>query len=312
MPRNRTVSRIAVLGSPVQRGSAAGNSSTRSSALRRRLVLSTLIIGSLVLLTLSFRSTALDSTESLAASALRPFEVAANRVARPFQDAAGWTKGLIHAKAKRDALQREVDELRRQVSAEQSAIHENDTLRSLLAYRDSARFPQDFHGVAARVLTNPATSFDQTVTVDAGSNQGVAVEDVVVTADGLVGQVTRVFSNISRVMLITDPDSAVRSADANNLAAIGIVEHGSGTSSVVLSRVTKDKKVNVGDTVITAGSPGQGQLPSLFPRNINVGRVTSVNASDTDLFKQIQVQPFVDFSSLESVLVLIPKASAHP
>ena len=50
----------------------------------------------------------------------------------------------------------------------------------------------------------------------------------------------------------------------------------------------------------------------IFPRNINVGRVTSVNASDTDLFKQVQVQPFVDFSSLESVLVLVPKASAHP
>ena len=59
--------------------------------------------------------------------------------------------------------------------------------------------------------------------------------------------------------------------------------------------------------ILTAGSPGKGQLPSLYPRGIEIGEVTSVSQSDTDFFKQIQVEPYVDFSSLQSVLVLVPK-----
>ena len=69
----------------------------------------------------------------------------------------------------------------------------------------------------------------------------------------------------------------------------------------------KDKRVENGDTIITAGSPGGGELPSLFPRRILIGTVTSVNQQDTDIFKHIQVQPFVDLTSLQSVLVLVPK-----
>jgi cell shape-determining protein MreC len=61
---------------------------------------------------------------------------------------------------------------------------------------------------------------------------------------------------------------------------------------------------------MTAGSPTGGKYPSLFPRNIRIGSVSSVGQNDTDIFKNIQVQPFVDLSSLQSVLVLIPKQAA--
>ena len=85
VPRNRNV-RVAVLGSSVQRAAASGHSSTRSSPLRRRFVVVGLVVLSLALLTISFRSTALDPVESASASALRPFEIAANRVAQPFRE----------------------------------------------------------------------------------------------------------------------------------------------------------------------------------------------------------------------------------
>jgi cell shape-determining protein MreC len=65
--------------------------------------------------------------------------------------------------------------------------------------------------------------------------------------------------------------------------------------------------VNEGDPIITAGSPPDSELPSIYPRGIQIGLVTGVGQKDTDLYKQIQVQPFVDFSSLRSVLVLVPK-----
>jgi len=269
-----------------------------------------LVLLSLVLITVSFRSSALDRAQSAGVSVLRPFEIAANRVARPFRDATSYTRGLFNAKSENKRLAREVEVLRRQVAAGAAAQQQNAQLQKFLHYVRSPSFPKDYNWVSAQVLTNPST-FDQTVTISAGSNSGIAQNDVVVTNQGLVGQVTKVFSNVARVQLLTDPDSAVRAVDEHNQAAVGILEHGSGSDSLVLDRVDKAKRVDVGDTIITAGSPGNGELPSLYPRNIPIGVVTSAGQNDTDIFKQIQVQPFVDLGSVQSVLVLIPKARAR-
>ena len=272
-----------------------------------------LVVASLALITISFRSSALDSAEGFGASVLRPFEVGANRVARPFRDAASFTNGVFNAKSQNRKLTKEIEKLRLEVSRQQAALNENATLRKQLAYQDSSLFPQDYNSVNARVLTNPPAAFDQTITIAAGSSDGVALGDVVITPDGLVGQVTKVSQSVSKVMLITDPESAVSAADASQRpAALGLLEHGSGTNSVALYRVTKDRKVQAGDTIITAGSPGKGLLPSVYPRGVLIGSVTSVGQNDTDLFKQIQVQPFVDLSSLQSVIVLVPKPVSQP
>jgi rod shape-determining protein MreC len=306
VPRNRTV-RVAVLGSSVQRA-ASGYPSNRSGSLKRRIVVGLLVLASLVLITLSFRSSALDPVEGYGASALRPFEIGANRVAAPFRDAVSWTRGVFHAKSENRRLRAQVEVLRRQLITQQTAASENKLLNQLLAFRDSPTFPNDYNKVAARVLTNPAASYDQTVTIAAGSRDGIARLDVVVAPEGLVGQVTKVWGRVSKVMLITDPDSAVRAVDATHLEAIGILEHGSSANSLALTGVTKDKPVGAGDIVMTAGSPGAGQLPSLYPRKIPIGTVTSVGQNDTDLFKEIQVQPFAELTSLQAVFVLVPKA----
>jgi rod shape-determining protein MreC len=264
------------------------------------------VLLSLVLITLSFRSDALDPVQSFGASVLRPFEIAANRVAQPFRDAASWTSGLVDARAENERLKEQVELLQQQLLAQQTAVQENRDLRRKLRYLEGPAFPKDYRGVAATVLTNP-TTFEQSVTISAGSSHGIAEEDVVVTEAGLVGQVTKVFPSVARVMLISDPESAVRAADARDRATVGILESGNSSDSLVLNRVGKDKRVENGDTIITAGSPGAGNLPSLFPRGIRVGVVTSWDQQDTDIHKYIQVQPFVDLDSLTSVLVLVPK-----
>jgi rod shape-determining protein MreC len=266
-----------------------------------------LVVLSLALLTVSFRSTALDPVESFSASVLRPFEIAANRVAHPFRDAADWTHGLFNAKSENKKLKREIAQLRQRNAKLTGAQNENAQLHKLLRYAQGPSFPKDYDEVGARVLTSPS-SLDQSVTISAGNNQGIKVDDIVVTDEGLVGTISKVFGSEARVTLITDPTSNVRAVDEKNLAAIGLLDHGSGANALILDRVGKDKPpVFEGDTIITAGSAAGGALPSLFPRNIPIGFVTSVGQTDSDIFKQIQVQPFVDFSSLQSVLVLIPK-----
>ena len=125
------------------------------------------------------------------------------------------------------------------------------------------------------------------------------------TADGLVGLVTRVTPDTARVQLLTDEEAAVSAIDLRTSAA-GIVRHARGTrETLVLDRVRKQDVVRQGDEIVTAGWSA-GSLSSLYPKGIAIGEVTSVGQTDTDLFQQVQVDPYVDFGSLDAVLVLVP------
>jgi rod shape-determining protein MreC len=101
----------------------------------------------------------------------------------------------------------------------------------------------------------------------------------------------------------------VTATDLTYPAAVGVIQRGGGGSDVlVLDLVSKGDFVGIGDTVITAGTLGKGALPSMFPRGIPVGTVSSASNNDVNAFKNIQVEPLVDFTSLQSVIVLVPKA----
>ena len=158
------------------------------------------------------------------------------------------------------------------------------------------------------MISQPSRAFDQTIVVSAGSDDGVAVDAPVVTADGLVGTVTRVTANAARVRLLTDESSAVSALDLTTGAA-GIVEHGQSGDSLVLSRVSKKEVVHEGDEIITAGTRS-GELASRYPKGITIGHVTFVGQLNTDLYLQVLVVSDVDFSALDSVLVLVSRPPA--
>ena len=263
---------------------------------------------SLALITVYFREPAgggLHDAQSVGASALRPFEVAVERVARPFRDAYGYMAGLIHAKSENERLKAELDRLRQQVSLNLAAQQENESLRAKLEYRSSHAWPAGFDDIAAQVISQPDGRFNQRIVVSAGSTSGVRQNAPVVTEEGLVGKVTKVMRDTAQVTLLTDETSAVSAVDAVTKAP-GIVQHGkAGTDSLVFDRVEKQEIVQVNHPLMTAGWRS-GELRSDYPRGIPIGVVTSVNQNDTENYKTIQVDPFVDFSSLDAVLILVP------
>jgi rod shape-determining protein MreC len=273
------------------------------------LVAAVLVLVSLALITVYFRESedgALHGTQRIGLSVAMPFEVAGERIARPFRDAWGWASDLIGAKDENEKLREEVDELRQKVIEQQTAVSENERLKSLLRFVDGPTFPSGFEGVATRVVGRPPSAYNQEVLIAAGSSSGVQRNDPVVTKDGLVGLVTDVTSNGAKVTLLTDQSSAVSAAVLESGAA-GIVRHGpSDASALILDRVSKDELVTEGDLVITAGWRS-GKLESLYPRGIPVGTVKSVGQQDVDLYKRIQVTPLVNFDSLAEVIVLVPR-----
>jgi rod shape-determining protein MreC len=273
-----------------------------------------LVVLALVLVTLSFREDQngpVSDAQSAAASALRPFQVAADRVAEPFRDAYGWGRGLVDARSDAERLAKENEALRQQYVRARLAEQENTRLRALLRFRSGPRFPEGFEGVAAEVIYRPPGAYAQAIVVAAGREDGVRVDDPVVTASGLVGTVSRVGSNTARVTLLTDDQSAV-SATVLGTEAAGVVRRGQGPRAPLrLVRVPKEAVVHVGDTVVTAGWRSR-RFSSLYPPGIMIGRVTSVGRTDTDLFTQVQLEPFADLSSLEAVLVLVPSDRGAP
>jgi rod shape-determining protein MreC len=269
-----------------------------------------LVLVSIALITVYFRESeggTLHAAQRIGVSVAMPFEVAGERVARPFKDAYGWTSDLFGAKSENEKLKKEIEELRRQEITNETAAQENAQLKELLGYVDGPRFPENYSGVATRVVGRPPSAYDQEILIAAGTSDGVERNDPVVTKEGLVGLVTDVTSDGAKVTLLTDQSSAV-SAMVLKSGAAGIVRHGpSDPSALILDRVGKDALVEEGDLVITAGWQS-GKLESLYPRGIPIGTIESVGQQDVDLYKRIQIAPLVNFDSLSDVIVLVPLA----
>jgi rod shape-determining protein MreC len=285
-----------------------GTPKTGRPLVRRATVIG-LVILSLALLSVYFRESSsgtLHGMQDTGASVIHPFQVAAERVAQPFEDVFGWAGDVLGAESENEKLKREVERLRQQLVQSQAALLQNERLRRLLRYRAGPAFPRDYNGVAASIIGRTPGQFEQQVLIAAGSNARVHVNDPVVTAAGLVGRVTQVSRRSARVTLLTDETSAVSALDVKTNAA-GIVRHGvAGGEALVLDRVAKEDVVEAGDVMITAGWRS-GKLASIYPRGIPIGIVTSVGQLDADIYKRIEVDPFVDFSELDSVLVLVEK-----
>jgi rod shape-determining protein MreC len=305
--------RIAVLGSPAPRSRPAGLSSRSATALKRRVVAGVLILLSLVLITIYFREPSdggLHGVQSAGATVLRPFEVASERVARPFRDAYGWFAGLIHAKSENTRLREQVDRLTYQATQNATAARQNADLRRQLNYIGSANFPEGFDQVTTEVISRPPSEFQQQVLIAAGSSSGIRLDYAVVTADGLVGKISSVAHSTSKVTLLTDPNLAVSALDVNTNAT-GLVGHGEGHGTLTLDRVQKSQVLKTGDTIVTQSWKFEN-LSSIYPANIQIGYVSGASQSEVDLYWQAQVTPRVHFDSLRTVIVLIPKPRNRP
>ena len=171
-------------------------------------------------------------------------------------------------------------------------LEENQRLRRMLDIQPNLP-PQP---VAAEVVSSDVTNWFRRIWVSRGSRDGAQVKDVVVTPDGLVGQVLQVSYRSSYVLLLTDAESRVGASIVRSGAA-GIVE-GTGQRACQMTRLDWRADVREGDLVMTSG---QSQI---FPKGIIIGQVVAVR-KDTHLSTQTaEIEPSVPLEKLDQVFIL--------
>lgn len=278
---------------------------------RRRAVLAGLVALSLVLLTVAFGESTgeVRSVQRGALQVLGPIQDGASRVLKPFRDLFSWVGDTIDAKEQRDELVKERDRLQKEITALQAARQENAQLKAMLEINQSSL--DRFEPVKARVASRSPNLFYSTLTINRGSDDGVAVDDPVVAANGaLVGRVTEVTGSYAIVTLITDEDFAVGARTLGSNTQGTVQSQFGSRGDLILDAGGDPRDVREEERVVTAGSLSR-DLRSYYPPNITIGTVSRVDLGEGDLDREIHVKPAADLDGLIWVEVLTRELPAQ-
>ena len=151
--------------------------------------------------------------------------------------------------------------------------------------------------LSAQVAGLDPSGWSKTIVINRGSRDGVTKGMAVIAPGGVVGHVIKCFDWSAQVLLVIDRSSAI-DALVQRTRFRGIVE-GETDETCRLKYVVRKADVKIGDTVISSG------LDGLFPKGLPVGTVSDISRPTSGLFQEVKVRPFVNFTKLEDVLVIL-------
>lgn len=210
---------------------------------------------------------------------------------------------LVAVQQENRRLKAQVDKLSLDLSGLREEAAETGRLRHLLDYSP----PRQWTVQGARVIAHrlgPAGALD-TVLVDKGSLDGVAVNVPVATPWGVAGRVLRVAMQAATVLLVTDPNSKIPVVSRTHRTTGILAGQGQGEDLEVLY-VPLNAPLDVGEVLVTSG------LAGIFPKGLPAAEVTGIERSDISLFLTVRARPLVDYNSLEEVLLFRRVPGAIP
>jgi rod shape-determining protein MreC len=275
----------------------------RKQVRRRRAVLTLLILGSFLLLTITYGQTS-GGLQRGVSTIFSPLQTVSDRALKPARDLVDWFDKTFDARGENSRLTEELASTRKQAVAGQEALQENAQLRKLVELdRDPPLAESAYEPVTGRVIGRSPTVWSSTVNIDVGSGDGVAVDDPVISGDGLVGTVASTQGGSAQVTLITDHASAV-SAKVLPSGVQGIVTpEVCNPEDLILEFIDSTKQVHGSQAVVTSGWRAQG-LASLFPPGLPIGEVTNASIVTQVARQQVHLRPYADIANLDLVQVL--------
>lgn len=187
-------------------------------------------------------------------------------------------------------------QLQAQVAHLQEVEHENTVLRGELGFVQANQ--GTYHFVPAQIISRSDSVFLQTVTIDEGARDGVAVDQGVVSQGFLIGRVVDVTDHTASIRLITSSQSKIPIVLTQSRAT-GLLDGG-------LAGLTGDQLPN-NSTVVPGESVVTSNLGGVIPAGLPVGSVEKVISTPSDFVTQVAINSPIAFSRLETVLVVRPK-----
>lgn len=199
-----------------------------------------------------------------------------------------------------ERLRQDVDKLSATHAENKSLKEENRELKQLVGLKNSMT---DYSLTPAIVLTRSPSSWQDLVTVNKGTANGVKKNQPVLAGNGLVGRVVEANYSTSKVELISDNNESanrfaiqVQAKDGNYVNGI-ITGYDKKTNEIIMGQVTEDKDVAVGSQVITSG------LGGVTPKGLYVGKVAKVSKEDYGLANEIRIKPAAKLSNVNDVYI---------
>lgn len=279
---------------------------------RTRTVLGVLLLLAIAIITIDYRggdNSPLRGLRDLGSAIFGPIESVAAAVVHPVGDTIGAVADAPGAQRRADRLEKENQRLREQLRADRLDAARAGQLDRLLGSAGLGGYKV----VAARVIS-AGQGFEDTVTLDVGASSGVRRDMTVMTGDGLVGRITRVGPSTATVLLATDAASSI-GARLEDSQEIGIVQGlgsrriNGGATPLGFQLLDSNAPLEPGQRIVTFGS--EGDRP--YVPGVPIGMVQRVEQTPGSLTRTAYVAPFVHFSRLDVVGVVVapPKTDPH-
>jgi rod shape-determining protein MreC len=271
-----------------------------------RLLLVLLVVIAFALITVDIRGgedSPLDRPRQAAQSVFGPVEDSVAGVVDPVGNAVDAVRDSGGRNSTISRLRRENEALKQQLGSKDVTRNRAQELDKLLKTAGAGQYA--IKG-AQVIAIGAAQGFSWTVTIDAGSRDGLARDMTVIDGDGLVGRVTTVGPSTSTVLLANDPDFTVGTRLEKSME-LGFAT-GQGDQPMRVQLLNGKARVHNGDRLVTFGS----QAGKPFVPGVPVGRIVGVDPSGGNLTKTVRVQPFVGFTRLDIVGVVVQGPRTDP
>ena len=186
-------------------------------------------------------------------------------------------------------------------SENKKLTEENERFREMLNF---AKERDNYNYIGCDIIGYSGGNFNDGYIVNKGSNDSIAKGMVVVTNKGLVGQVTSVGTNWSIIQTLANENIAVSVMVESTREATGYVTGYTDNQNRKLAKVydlPMDSEVKEGDVIITSG------VGMVYPKEIRIGEVISVEEDKVKVMKSAIIKPYVDFNRLEELFIVSPK-----
>lgn len=206
-----------------------------------------------------------------------------------------------NVKEENERLTSENIELQNKLLEYNKIKEENERLREVVNFKNSKN---NYDYLGCEIIGYSEGNFANGYIIDKGENDGLKKGMVVIVDKGLVGQITTTGSNWAIVENLINENIAVSVMVNSTRETTGILKGYKNNGSENLTQVTNlpmDSEIKPGDVIVTSG------LGQVYPKEVRIGEVVSVETDDIKVMKSAIVKPYVDFNKLEELFVVIPK-----